>query len=237
MPAVSMRIDRGARTGSDLGYALRARRLAAGIGEVRLATLLGVRVSEVRVWETGGATPPVSVVEELARILDLEYDEARRWLAWAGAPEEPGPEVAILLVRDDAPADPFSEPSIVIDLDARRVMRAVPPPAIRAARVDVSPPRLRIPPRPTTPPRPAVRPTPAPPPTVFPSPRSETVLYSEADVESVVAVRRTARRRRLILALALGALGLLLWWAFGQLGNGFSSVVERLGSARAVLGG
>lgn len=200
-----MGVERAIRFGSRFGSALRERRLAAGISETGLATALGVRLSQVRAWERGDSVPDPQTIRALAGVLRLESTTTLDWLERTGVDLNPppgGPEVAIVLVPGEAPADPFSE-TVVIDLTRSPHS---PPPTRREA------------------PRTSGRGTAA----VFPEPDSGVFVYSEAAPGSHRETRLTGRQRWLVTVVALAALGFVLWWAFGELGSGLGGVFDRL---------
>jgi len=213
MFGVSMGVERGVRVGAGFGGALKERRLGAGMTEARLATALGVRLSEVRAWERGSGVPEAPIVRRLAGLLRLDSVTAMDWLEMAGVDlgATAGREVSIQLLSGDAPADPFGDHSVVVDLtEPTRLPRLVPP--------------LPAPPRKVVPMA-----------VVFPEPGSPVYVYSDSVAEPIQRVRRTNRRRLVVTTLALIGLGLVLWWAFGELGSGLSSVIDLLPDTAGVL--
>ena len=214
MVGVSMGVQRGLRVGAGLGAALRARRTAMGMSEARVAMALRVRLSEVRAWERGDSVPDAATVQGLARLFRVDSTTGLDWLEMAGVDlgtTSGEREVSILLLAGDAPADPFRDPALVVDLTSPR------------------PPTRSI--LPSAAPRPSVPVAYS----VFPEPGSGIHVYSTAPSEPMHQVQRMDRRRRLVTTIALIALGLVLWWAFGQLGNGLSTMIERLGGSAGLI--
>ncbi|HEX9978819.1 MAG TPA: helix-turn-helix transcriptional regulator [Acidimicrobiia bacterium] len=210
---MSLGVQRGLRVGAGLGAALRARRAAMGMSEARVAMALRVRLSEVRAWERGDSVPDAATVRGLARLLGLDSTTGLGWLEMAGVDvgtTSGEREVSILLLAGDAPADPFRDPAVVVDLTPRR-----PSTPVR---------------RPQALPHPAVSI-----PSVFPEPGNEVYVYSTSPAEPIQRVRQIDRRRRLVTTIALVGLGILLWWAFGQLGNGLATVVDRLSGPAGLI--
>lgn len=199
MNLVSAPIEHPTRIGSDLGSTLRERRRAVGMSAVQVATEVGVRLSQLREWERGDAVPAPALVRALARLLDLEATTAREWLDLAGAGGVESPDVEIVLLGGNAPADPFAEPAVIVDLTRQ-------PSRWEAARPSAGVPGAAV----------------------FPAPGSGPYVYSAGDLEFPSRARPMTRRRWLVMAAVVVALGLVLWWAFGELGHGLSSVVERL---------
>jgi transcriptional regulator with XRE-family HTH domain len=217
-----------------LGAGIRARRAVLGLSEVGLAKRLGVRLAEVRSWERGGRLPEITVVRAIARVLEVDSATMLQWLEMAGL--DVGTitgegEIPIVLLTDDAPADPFAEPSVTVDLASPP---AVDRPVVQWAPTPSTPVEsIRLPPGPS----PILgRTRLAPAAVVFPEPDGRTVVYSAAAPETPQVVRRMSRRRRVVTAIALIALGITLWWAFGQLGRGLSSVVDEIGGLGLMLG-
>lgn len=224
MSGVSMGVERGIRARERFGDALKARRLSAGISEVRVATAIGARLSEVRAWERGDRLPDPNAVRALIRLLQVDSAVALDWLDLTGVDQEirgDGREVAILLLSDDAPADPFGGPPVVVDLTSR--VRAVKPTPRTAS---PAPAPTRHSPLSDMTPRSVSVPATA---SVFPEPGGTVYVYSNSVPEPPDRVRGITRRRRLVTVVALAALGLVLWWAFGELGSGLSTMVDRLG--------
>src|SRR3972149_5932093 len=96
--------------GERFGDALKARRLSAGISEVRVATAISARLSEVRAWERGDRLPDPNAVRALIRLLQVDSAVALDWLDLTGIDQEisgDGRGGAILLLSGDSPADPF----------------------------------------------------------------------------------------------------------------------------------
>lgn len=69
-------MDEGVGTTSVLGETLKIRREELGLGQERVAVLLGVSQQTVSRWEKGVALPRPGRVVELARLLSLDA----RWL-------------------------------------------------------------------------------------------------------------------------------------------------------------
>ena len=90
---------------------LRARRLELGISAVRVADSLGVRVSDIGLWERGEAVPDILRWRLLAGMLHIDEEEPLRPLPRQGEPD---------IVIDMTMSDPFID---IID-------RAAPNPAL-----------------------------------------------------------------------------------------------------------
>jgi len=144
----------------------------------------------------------------MARLFQVEASTTEEVLAMTGADPAPPPgerEVAIVILGDDAPADPFGSETPVVDLTGTHRRSAPRRAPVRGSVAGASGA------------------------SVFPEPGSATFVYSDAPIASPRQIRRMTRRRWLVMAVALVALGIALWWAFGELGQGLSSVVDRLG--------
>lgn len=207
MTDVSRGVERGTRVELRLGEAIRERRLAAAISEVRLAAAVGAPVPEVRLWERGHRVPDAATIRALIRVLSVDSAVADEWLEAAGVSPVVAdrPEVSILLLSGDAPADPFGD----APADLGAPVRPAPPRAI-----------------------PARRPA-SPVAAVFPEPGEAALVYSDAAAQPWR--RRTSWGRRLMMVAAMITFGLVLWWAFGELGQGLSSLMDRLGGPAGVL--
>lgn len=68
----------------EIGTRIRKARLAAGLSQIRLASLLGVTRSACSQWEleNGGTTPRGDRLIDIARLLDVSYE----WLATGNSP-------------------------------------------------------------------------------------------------------------------------------------------------------
>lgn len=85
----------------EIGARIRKARLAAGISQVRLASLLGVTRSACSQWElqNGGTAPRGERLVEIARLLDVSYE----WLATGASGGHDDSEIHTLSRAGDRP--------------------------------------------------------------------------------------------------------------------------------------
>ena len=241
----------GARA-TELGRSLREQRRALGLTRSRLADRTGISSLDLTRWERGEALPDADQVMALAEAVGFDEAETRRWLDTVVTVDLTGPDVAVeLLESPDPPSDPFavSRTSLVKSPQPRLVDRLLAPfrskegngASTGGSSGDASVTELR-PTRRTAPARPAPsasrglvrepRYAPNQLPSVFPDPPMEGYdpavhVYSAAPAtypgpgdEDRYLLRRIRTTGVLI------GLGLVLWWAFGSLWDGFGDVIE-----------
>lgn len=72
-----------------MGRTIREARLAKGMSLGQLAAAVGRSSASVRRWERGEVAPAIGIIDDLARVLDIDADELRSQRPSAGEPEEP----------------------------------------------------------------------------------------------------------------------------------------------------
>ncbi len=212
-----------ASSGAEFGRTLRERRRALGLTRTRLAERTGLTVADLGKWERGEDAPGPDEISVLAEAAGFDEDETRAWLDAVVAVDITGPEVSVEIVEGaDPPLDPIQ----------RRTQfgRGAEP----AASLRVAPASAPNHPTPAEGsglirrPRPSGRQLPS----VFPD-----VRY--ADYDPAVRVYSAAPAsfpspdddriyllRRLRTAGVLLTLAVVLWWAFGALGEGMSDLLD-----------
>lgn len=198
-----------AASGAELARTLRERRRALGLTRTRLADRLGLATVDVASWERGEALPNPDQIVVLADAVGLDDDETQAWLDAVVTVDVSGPEVAVQIVDGDFPSgDPFSR--------RLKPLRSKPRPAPSRSAGLVSGPD-------SWPDRdfPAV------------SPESQVASYGPAvRVYSAGSGRvypgeeQIYRLRRIRTTGVLLGLAIVLWWAFGALGEGVGDVFD-----------
>jgi transcriptional regulator with XRE-family HTH domain len=181
-----------------------------------LAEAVGVRPSELGRWERGDAVPPPTRIRALARALGVDQATMLTWIAdGSSVLETTTDEVAVDIVIDLAPPDPFVTLVHPLPKDSRTV-------------------RLAAPATPMARPRPVA--------SVFPAPTRS--LDDDRHVYSATGGLLPGRHPRLHstgrtvrTAIALAALGVALVWAFDQLGHGVSDLLDLFGGPGPTPGG
>ena len=72
-----------------MGRMIREARLAKGMSLGQLAAAVGRSSASVRRWERGEVAPAIGIIDDLARVLDIDADELRSQRPSAGEQEEP----------------------------------------------------------------------------------------------------------------------------------------------------
>ena len=72
-----------------MGRTIREARLAKGMSLGQLAAAVGRSSASVRRWERGEVAPAIGIIDDLARVLDIDADELRSQRPSAVEPEAP----------------------------------------------------------------------------------------------------------------------------------------------------
>ncbi len=188
-------------TDGDLGRELRERRRAAGLTRTRLADRAGIDAADLGRWERGDGAPDAAQTSAVAAAIGVGDETLHRWLGDAATGPEPGVETA--------PAPPAEPPPLRVAPEAtpRR-----PAPAERSGLVG----------------RPRGNRLTA----VFPEMRHAGYdpavrIYSTEPATFPSAGDESFYRLRVIRTTAvLIALAIVLWWALGSLGEGWSDLLD-----------
>ncbi len=232
-----------AGSGTELARTLRERRRALGLTRTRLADRSGIPAGDLGKWERGEAVPSPDQIGLLADAVGLDDEETQAWLDAVITVDVTDPEIAVELIEGPGPRpNPFSQRLTPLRDDSSRLERIRArvgelgrnaPSPIAAAE------RLAKP----TPPRPApsartglvaqpVGRTDRELPSVFPDTQvgsfdpavrvysTAPSTYPDPDEEQMYLLRRIRT------ASVLLGLGIILWWAFGALGEGFGDVLD-----------
>ncbi len=232
-----------AGSGTELARTLRERRRALGLTRTRLADRSGIPAGDLGKWERGEAVPNSDQIGLLADAVGLDDEETQAWLDAVITVDVTDPEIAVELVEPAGPrANPFSQRLTPLRDDSSRLERIrarvgelgrnAPSPIATVERL-VKPTRPRPAPSARTglvaePVDRAGRELPS----VFPDTQvgsfdSAVTVYSTApsiypspDDEQMYLLRRIRT------ASVLLGLGIILWWAFGALGEGVGDVLD-----------
>ena len=228
-----------AASGAELARTLRERRRALGLTRTRLADRSGIPAVDLGKWERGEDVPNPDQIGLLADAVGLDDEETQAWLDAVITVDITDPEIAVELVEGTGPpANPFSQRLRPLRSDPSRMER------IRARVGELG---RKAPSSPTAVER-LVKPSP---PRPAPSARTGLVAEPGRELPSVfpdtqigsfdpaVRVYSTAPAtypnpddeqiyllRRIRTASVLLGLGIILWWAFGALGEGFGDVLD-----------
>ena len=222
----------------ELAEALRERRRELGLTRMRLAERCGLAAADIAKWERGEDLPNPDQVAAIAAVVGLDDDDVRDWTDVLGSGDLPVDigGVAVQTGRvTDPPANPPPQPVREIQgapsrMDRLRLMlgRRSTPPITKVERPGESAPARSAPSDRTGLVANLGRRLPA----VFPD--SQVGSYDPA-----VQVYSTApstypgpggeqlyRLRRIRTTIVLLGLGIIWWWAYGALGEGFSDVLD-----------
>jgi transcriptional regulator with XRE-family HTH domain len=232
-----------AASGTELARTLRERRRALGLTRTRLADRSGIPAGDLGKWERGEAVPNPDQIGLLADAVGLDDEETQAWLDAVITVDVTDPEISVELVEPAGPrANPFSQRLTPLRDDSSRLERI----RARVGELGRNAPspiatveRLGKPTRPR--PAPSARTglvadpvgrTGRELPSVFPDTQVGSLdptvtVYSTApstypspDDEQMYLLRRIRT------ASVLLGLGIILWWAFGALGEGVGDVLD-----------
>ncbi len=189
----------------------------------RLAERTGVTAADLAKWERGEDAPGPDQISVLAEAVGFDENEASAWLDAVVAVDITGPEVSVEIVEG---ADPPSDP---IQRRTQSERGAEPAASLRVAPASApSHPSAAEGSGLIRRPRTSGRQLPS----VFPDVRyahyaPAVRVYSAAPARYPTSDDdRMDRLRRLRTAGVLLTLGLVLWWAFGALGEGMGDVLD-----------
>ncbi len=232
-----------AASGAKLARTLRERRRALGLTRTRLAERSGLSTPDIAKWERGEDLPDQGQIVALANAVDLDEAETQAWLDVVVSVDVTGPEVAVEIIDGgEPPANPFLERATPLRSKPNRLHRArekmsrkprTAPPVVAGLERPVTSTPTRNAPSPRT----GLVAKPAGGPerefaAVFPDSQTgsrdpavrvySTVPSTFPDPGDV----QLYRLRRIRTASVLLGLGIILWWAFGALGEGFGDVLD-----------
>ncbi len=186
----------------DLGRELRERRRSAGLTRTRLADQTGLDAADLARWERGDGAPNAGQVSMLAAAIGVDDETLQAWLGDALPGSEPETESI-------APTPPAEPPPLRV-ASAATPRRPAPPEQSglvgrpRGGRLTAVFPEMRHADY-----DPAVR------------------VYSTGPATFPSAGDETFYRLRVIrTAAVLLALAIVLWWALGSLGEGWSDLLD-----------
>ncbi|MEE9205748.1 MAG: helix-turn-helix domain-containing protein [Acidimicrobiia bacterium] len=232
-----------AASSTELARTLRERRRALGLTRTRLADRSGIPAVDLGRWERGEAVPNPDQIALLADAVGLDDEETQAWLDAAITVDLTDPEIAVELIEPSGPrANPFSQRLTPLQVDASRLerMRArvgefgrnVPSPIAAVERLaKLASPRPALSARTGLVAQPVGRPD-RELPSVFPDTQvgsfdpavrvysTAPSTYPSPDDEQMYLLRRIRT------ASVLLGLGIILWWAFGALGEGVGDVFD-----------
>ncbi len=228
--------------GTELGRTLRERRRALGLTRTRLADRSGITAADLGKWERGEAVPEPDQIGLLADAVGLDDRETQAWLDAVIAVDATDPEIAVELIEPAEPrANPFSQRLKPTRADSSRVERIrarvgelgrnAPLPFAAVDRlVKPAPPRTAPSARTGLVAEPVGR-AGRELPSVFPDTQagsfdSTVRVYSTATSILDPGDQSMYRLRRIRTASVLLGFGIILWWAFGALGEGVGDVLD-----------
>ena len=227
--------------GTELGRTLRGRRRALGLTRTRLADRSGITAADLGKWERGEAVPEPDQIGLLADAVGLDDRETQAWLDAVIAVDATDPEIAVELIEPVGPrANPFSQrkPIRADSSRAERIRarvgelgRNAPLPFAAVDRLVKSAPPRTAPSARTGLVAEPVGPTGRELPSVFPDTQagsfdSTVRVYSTATSIPDPGDQSMYRLRRIRTASVLLGFGIILWWAFGALGEGVGDVLD-----------
>ena len=229
-------------SGAELARMLRERRRALGLTRMRLAKRCGLAALDIAQWERGEGLPDPDQIVVLAVAVGLDDDEIQAWLD-ASTVDLAGPEVGVEIVEGD-------------ERRVNPIPQRVPLPRSWSSRPDGIGEKVGDPSGNASPAVAGLEPpTKPPPPSPAPSRRTGLVMEPVGrtarelplvspdsqigSYDPAVRVYSTAPStypspgdEQLYLLRRIGAtgvllgLGVILWWAFGALGDGLGDVLD-----------
>jgi transcriptional regulator with XRE-family HTH domain len=223
--------------GSDLARILRERRRELGLTRTRLAEESGLPAADIARWERGDVLPAPTEIVVLADAVGLDEAETLSFIDQAVTIDISTPEVAVEITNPGEPnPNPFADRAKFIRTNPRRVDRVMSRIEELRNSVTSAPARNRLQPPSVTrgviPPPPQTSSRQKPAPGILPTSKSgrpdptNRVYATTTPPISLADEERFYRTRRVATSVALIGLGLLLWWAVGELGDGIGNLLD-----------